>query len=146
MKLRLIQKHYENFTGHMGITHFVDGLSVDDVLPNTAGRMSAVIQCEWEDGSPANVGHIYLDNMHTPAPIASEIRAGEEAAAQNAEQEVKSANAGLPVYTEEQLGLIADESGIAGLRAIADTQGIKSNSIGGLIEAIVKAGVPVAAE
>jgi len=142
MKIRLTQKHYETYTGQMGITNFVDGLSTTDVLPNVAGRMAAVMQCEWEDGTPANVAQVYQDNMHTEAPIASEERAAEKAAADQAVQEqVVEAQASLALHTAETLGAIADEQGITGLRAIAEPFGIKSNSIGGLIEALLKAGV-----
>jgi hypothetical protein len=136
MKLRLIQEHYHNYTGQMGITLFVDGLSTEDVLPNVAGRMAAVMNCEWEDGSPANVGQIYLDSRNNEAPVESEVKAAqveqEQAYVEPAIVQVKE------TYTEEQLGLIADEKGINGLREIADPLGIKNNSIGGLIESILK--------
>lgn len=146
MKLRLTQQHYENFTGQMGITNFVDGLSTEDVLPSVGGRMAAVMQCEWEDGTAANVGQVYLDNMHMEAPIASEAMAADVAAFDASVAEAAKANAALSLYTAEQLGLIADANGIAGLRAIAEPHGIKSNSIGGLIDAIVKAGIPAPVE
>lgn len=146
MKLRLTQKHYENYTGQMGITNFVDGLSTEDVLPNVGGRMAAVMNCEWENGAPANVGQIYLENLHTEAPIASEAMAADVAAFDAQAADAAQTKALLPQYTAEQLGLIADANGIAGLRAIAEPFGIKSNSIGGLIEAIVKVGIPAPAQ
>lgn len=140
MKLRITQKHYETYTGQMGITFFENGLSVTDVINSVAGRMAAVMQCEWEDGSPANVGHIYLNNLHMEAPVEGQRQPHAEAplaplAAQGVAAIIPKA------YTEEQLGEIADKSGISGLREIADPMGLKSNSIGGLIQAIMAAEV-----
>jgi hypothetical protein len=142
MKLRLTALHYEKYTGQMGITDFVDGLSTADVLPNVGARMAAVMNCEWEDGTAANVGQVYMDNLHMQAPVESE----QKAKAQEEEEVAKAYATKLPTYTEEQLGTIADEEGIAGLRTIAEPFGLKSNSIGGLIELIVKAGISARAE
>ncbi len=127
MKLRLTQPGFENYTAQMGVTFFEEGLSTADVLPMDATRMAAVMQCEWEDGSPANVGQIYLDNMHTPAGV--DVVVERETPAVISAPSVK--------YTEQELGDIADKEGIAGLRAIADAFGIKGNSINGLIASIL---------
>lgn len=143
MKLRLLGS-FEGYTGQMGIINFVDGLSLEDVLPVHATRIAGVIGAEWEDGSPANVSQIYLDSMGVEAPTPEEQT--------KAEVEVieKKAEAGelaaAVFYTEEQLSAIADEKGIAGLREIAEPMGIKSNSIATLISAIIKKNPPKQAE
>lgn len=131
MKLRLIGGGFENYTGQMGVIQFVDGLSEGDVLVVDAIRVAGVIGAEWEDGTPANVSQFYLDGMNTAAVT--------ETVANNvvpAEVVVKEPGS---IYTEEQLTAIAAEQGIAGLRTIGDTLGVKGNSIVGLIESILVA-------
>lgn len=129
MKLRLTQPGFETYTAQMGVIFFENGLSTTDVLPMDAVRMSAVMGCEWEDGTPSNVSQIYLDNMKTPAPM-TEVR--DEVAAPSC------SIAASVTYSEFELAAIADKSGVAGLRAIADTLGVKGNSIRGLIDGILR--------
>lgn len=134
MKLRLTQPGFETYTAQMGVTFFENGLSTTDVSVMDATRMAAVMGCEWEDGTPANVGQIYLDNMHTEAPVFAAPGAPDKLVV----ADVSVVSVG---YSEADLAAIADAKGIAGLRDIADTLGIKGNSIGGLIAAILKAQV-----
>lgn len=135
MKLRLTAPGWQTYTGQMGVIFFENGLSVADVLPVDAVRVAGVIGAEWEDGTPANVSQIYLDNLKTEAPIAKDNR--EPEAPVEAKKEVVAEPA--VTYTEDQLAEIADKKGIGGLREIAGPLGIKGNSISGLIEAILKA-------
>ena len=140
MKLRLTAPGWQTYTGQMGVIFFENGLSVADVLPVDAVRVAGVIGAEWEDGRPANVSQIYLDNMQTEAAIAKDNREPEapvEAKLTDAAPLVADLMA--PTYTEDQLAAIADKSGIAGLREIAEPLGIKGNSIAGLVAAILKA-------
>ncbi len=142
MKLRLTAPGWTGYTGQMGVINFVDGMSVGDVLPVDAVRVAGVIGAEWEDGRPANVSQVYLDNMHTQAPTQEEQRLAD---APDAPKTVdpdlaKDRAEALGVtYTEEELAAVADKSGIAGLREIAEPLGIKANSISKLIELILKA-------
>jgi len=142
MKLRLTASGFESYSGQMGVITFENGLSVGDVLPVDAVRVAGVIGAEWEDGTPANVGQMYLDNIHTHAPTDEEQRAAAKAdTTKTVGADVAKARAeqlGV-TYTEEQLANIADSSGIAGLREIAEPLGIKGNSIRGLISGIMKA-------
>lgn len=135
MKLRLTAPGWQTYTGQMGVIFFENGLSVADVLPVDAVRVAGVIGAEWEDGRPANVSQIYLDNMQTEAAVLKDNREPE------APVEPKKEEVAAPAvtYTEEQLAEIADKQGIAGLREIADPLGLKGNSIAGLISAILKA-------
>lgn len=135
MKLRLTAPGWQTYTGQMGVIFFENGLSVGDVLPVDAVRVAGVIGAEWEDGRPANVSQIYLDNMQTEAAVLKDNREPE------APVEPKKEEVAAPAvtYTEEQLAEIADKQGIAGLREIADPLGLKGNSIAGLISAILKA-------
>lgn len=141
MKLRLTAPGWKTYTGQMGVIFFEEGLSVSDVLPTDAVRVAGVIGAEWEDGTAANISQTYLDNMKTEAPMGAVTTAVPED-----EVEAPQAVAEAPVksYTAEELAAVADKSGISGLREIAEPMGIKGNSIGKLIEAILKAGAPKA--
>lgn len=135
MKLRLTQAGFEKYTGQMGVVMFEDGLSVGDVLPIDAIRISAAIGADWEDGSAANVGDMYLNNMDAPAFVG---RPEVEQTIQETNEVVKTSVAPGTAYSKDDLAKIADAEGIAGLRAIADPIGVKGTSIVGLIEAILK--------
>ena len=132
MKLKLTAPGWENFSGQMGVNFFEKGLSTADVLPFDARRISGVITCEWEDGSSPSVAQSILNNANTAAPDASDSPA---APVGDSTTPMTSG----PIWTEEELGELADKEGIAGLRAIAEPAGIKSKSVQGLIEAILTA-------
>lgn len=134
MKLVITEPGFKGYTGQMGVLEFVDGISTTDVLPHDAIRMSAVMGFEWEDGTPASVAQHLLDRFGNPAETV-EVKT----AAPEPQVPVEAAK---PVvqYTAEQLADIADKSGIAGLRDIAEPLGLKGNSINGLIAAILKVG------
>lgn len=143
MKIRLTQPGFESYNGQMGVTFFENGLSVSDVLTRDALRMSAVMLCEWEDGTPASVAQSILDNANTPAPI---FVAGANGQHDIASAPVKVSKTEPPAsrYSREYLGAIADKDGIRGLREIGDPLNIKSNSIKDLIDAIMVAAQPKA--
>lgn len=128
MKLKLTAVGYENFTGLFGTVEYVDGLSVSDVMPQTAKRVACVISVEWEDGTKVGVADALIANQNMPAP-------NETATVIPVEPEKPVVN--TVAWTEEELGAVADEKGIAGLREIAEPHGIKGNSIAGLIKGIL---------
>lgn len=157
MKLRLTQAGFETYTGQMGVVMFKDGLSEGDVLPIDAIRISAALGAEWEDGTAANVGEMYLNNMHAPAhvgnedinnlsmPVEGQASAKPKTAKkaelkeQPKEQSDEAAAQEKKVYTFEELSAIADEKGINGLREVGEPLGVKGTSIVGIIEAVLKA-------
>lgn len=139
MKLRLTQAGFENYTGQMGVVQFKDGLSESDVLPIDAIRIAAAIGAEWEDGSAANVGDMYLNNMHTPAYVGMAEKPVEEVVVEAKTEQTETTAKPAAAFTQEELAQIADEKGIAGLREVADPLGVKGTSIVGLMEAIMKA-------
>lgn len=138
MKLRLTQAGFENYTGQMGVVWFENGLSTTDVKSIDGIRISAAIGAEWEDGSAANVGDMYLNNMDVPAHVGMAERPVEEQAAEPVSSVQASGVPGGAAYTEEDLAKIADEKGINGLRTIGDPLGAKGTSIVGLIAEILK--------
>lgn len=144
MKLKLTQAGFETYTGQMGVVMFEDGLSVGDVLAIDAIRISAAIGAEWEDGSAANVGEMYLNNMHSPAHVGGNdinemSMPVEEPTGKNAPVPEGTEVVAESTYTEDSLADVADKEGIAGLRTIADTMSVKGTSIVGLIAGIMKA-------
>lgn len=134
MKLRLTQAGFEKYTGQMGVVMFDNGLSVGDVLPIDAIRISAAIGADWEDGSAANVGDMYLNNMDVPAFV-GRAQGQTSVSVDSVKPAIVPAQA---QHTKDTLAKIADAEGIMGLRAIADPMGVKGTSIVGLIEAILK--------
>lgn len=128
MKLRMTQKGFETYTGQIGVLFFENGVSTTDALDIDATRISAVMGCEWEDGTPANMGQRYLNSMNNPAPMTQVNPVSEHTPKHEAKV----------LYTEEQLASVADAKGISGLREIADQLGIKGTSIRALIDTILK--------
>lgn len=152
-RIRLTQEGFENYTGQMGILFFEDGLSTHPVPFKDANRMSAVMVCEFEDGTSCNPAQRLLDTANqshdqgretTDQPPAEEpvvIAPVEEPVVITLTPAVDENAPARPtvVYSRDELADIADKKGIAGLREIATPLGIKSNSITGLIEELVKA-------
>jgi hypothetical protein len=139
MKLRLTQGGFENYTGQMGVVWFENGLSTTDVAPIDGIRISAAIGASWEDGTAANVGEMYLNHMDVPAFVGmADAAPQEQAPTQQSSAPDAPAAAPTTVYSEEELAKIADEKGIAGLRAIGDPLGAKGTAIVGLIAEILK--------
>lgn len=162
MKIKLTQPGFEGYTGQMGILQFVDGLSTTDVPFRDAARMSAVMVCEFEDGSSCNPAQRLLDTAGTEAPVGRAIEAPNEeltvkvAADTQGGIKVEVGTVTAPadgtvvgevaeepvdenLYTMDDLSAIADAKGINGLREVAGPLGIKSNSITGLIDELLKA-------
>ena len=135
MKLRLTQGCFESYTGQMGVIFFENGLSVSDVLPVDAVRVAGVVGAEWEDGSPANVGQLYLDAVNNPAPVFERVVVKEVS---KKAPDIEVAADPIVRYSEDDLAAVADKDGIAGLRKIAEPLGIRDKSIGGLMTAILK--------
>lgn len=149
MKVRIIQKDFENYTGPLAADTFVDGLSVDDVPERVALRYCALMDCVWEDGSP--IVFTKLEEEPT-APVGRDTYLPEA----EGKREVVGGHDGDPLYIEPlvsqsevppkvtqrytigQLETIADKQGINGLRAIAKPLGIRGTSINTLISEIMK--------
>ncbi|MBF6813622.1 hypothetical protein HN283_13930 [Acinetobacter baumannii] len=161
MKLRLTAKGYENFTGHMGAVYFENGLSAMDVLPIHAVRIGSTIGAEWENGQSTNPAELLVSNANTSALNSQEaseydqrmVEAQIDDAIKAEEHLNKVAQLGivattdpdakLPTpeskkYTREELEAIAEEGGLAGLRAVATEVGVKGGSIVVLIERILE--------
>lgn len=168
MKVRIVSKGWETYTGQIGPgAIFVDGVSTEDLHPRVIARIgSSVILEEAETGkqvgpaviaqmmqdvpienAPAN---IYKKDVDAAAKVEAEAKAEADAAQAAAEAEALAAaekeaaekkvdeEADI-VYTREELEAIGSNDGIAGLREIAEVHGVKGRAIGELVEEILKA-------
>ena len=132
MKLKLTAVGYEEFSGLFGMVEFTNGLSNEDVNPQIAKRVACIISVEWEDGTKVGVADALIANQNMPAPNET---------ATVIPPEPEKVEITTVAWTEEELGAVADEKGIAGLREIAEPHGIKGNSIASLIKGIVEKSV-----
>lgn len=135
-KLRLIGKGFEHYTGAIGVTQFVDGLSTGTPHQMDVHRLTCTIGARWDDGSASSVGEGYEAAKNKPAPSAVE-QAKQEAA------KVEAAKGPAKTYTEAELSAVVDAGGAAALREIGASVGVKAGSIKALIDGILKvAGAP----
>lgn len=151
LRIKLTQEGYETYTGQMGIIFFENGLSTEPVPFRDAARMAAVMICEFEDGTSCNPAQRLLETAlqeadstrdTIDAPVAEEpavLPAVEALVEIVMTKAVEKSAVPVRVYSRDELAAIADKKGISGLREIATPLGIKSNSITGLIEELVKA-------
>lgn len=157
MKVRLTQPGWENYTGQLGIVNFVDGLSTEDVPRFNALRISATLLCEGEDGSALSLTQEIIDKADDEAPIMEEHLGTDEPETPVEEESTPEPEAepgpvsepaveAAPevgdhrIWTQAELEAIADEQGIKGVRQIADSLDIRSNSIAGLINEMIAKG------
>jgi hypothetical protein len=136
-KIKIIEAGWAGYTGYLGSTEFVDGVSVNDISPLLAQQLSSVVSCRDvatdKDHNPAQIILSMADvamDQDMPLPDLAQIAAS---------QVIEHGDA--PLYTREALETLAEQGGIGALRELADPVGIKSNRIVTLIEAMLKAGL-----
>lgn len=135
MKIKFVPVSMQTYTGPFGLVTFVNGVSVEDVSQQQASRIASNYPCEWENGTPvSNAAQAYQDTLNTPAPSIQV-----EVAPKTPAKPVVKATVAPLEFTEQSLGAIADEQGIAGLRTIAERFGVKGTAIRVLIDGILKA-------
>lgn len=141
MKIRIDEVGYENYTGQLGMVDFVDGVSVNEVSQSELNRMAVVIRVVNVE-SEEQVGSLVdmqKNNDYTfpVEEVLVNIPEPEQAPADS--QAPADDTAGKAIYSREQLEALADKEGIAGLREVAETFGVKGTSIVGLIQEILDA-------
>lgn len=145
MKLKITEPGWEGFSGTLGVVAFEDGVSVSDVSHIEANIISGNIRVVNADcGSGVGALEANADMQNTACvsntlQTMAEIQAGEKPVAPQVKQVEDTPQA---KYTKESLEVIADKSGIAGLREIGDSLGVKGTSISGLIESILSKSNP----
>ena len=148
MKLKL----KEAYTTFMGAVEFVDGVSVHPVSIREANALRACfsgVQILQDDGVTVDEvldkidqllpREVYVSaGMEVPSdgtyPVPADVVSVTPTAAPV--EELELALPENPRYTVAELEAIADKSGIAGLRALAEPLGIKGTSIRVLISAL----------
>ena len=162
MRIRIVAKGWEGFTGKMGQgVEFIDGVSVDDVSQIERNRIAANVLVEDAE-SGDQIGPAAANLALRGIPAGDDVRmeratkAAEAAEARRVAQELmdkeelekeaalleaakKASDAETPIYTRDELEAIARNDGIKPLRDLGDTYGVKGRSISEMIEAILKA-------
>lgn len=171
MKVRIVSKGWETFTGNFGFgAAFVDGVSVGELDSRQVARIGANLQIEnIETGlqvgpsvTAANlrledvpVAEVLLDNSKLEADAAAEKerlakeeadRKAADAAALEAAKAKAAEEALSVVYSRQELEAIGANDGIEGLRAIAKPLGVKGRGITELTTEILAAQAKLAAE
>ena len=132
---------FEGFTGLFGTVEFENGRSVESISNHEAKRFGAITRCETEDGINPSPSQDDIDRREQAAseeratvdPTTEELKAQEQAQSKPALSDLVQGE-----ITRERLEQIADKSGIAGLRKIAEPLGIKDKSVPGLINKILE--------
>lgn len=146
MKIKLIEPGYENFNGNLGQIWFEGSVSVGHVSYAEANFLSTIMRiADAETGNEVGMLLDQIAELDRPATSVTyktlaDIQA-EEAEGKGADSEVV-ADEFEHKYTVEELEAVADKSGIAGLREIADKFEVKGTSIAKLIEGIISAQSP----
>lgn len=145
MRIRIIEKGFEGYTGAFGVVEFVDGVSVGDVSQIEINKLSACIKiAPAEGGGQVSVASIDFDapadvvHFKTNAEILEE-RASKQSKNKEGEAKGGIVMTGTRVYTREELEEIADKRGLEGLREIGNDLNIREKTIRKMIEAILKA-------
>lgn len=142
MKIRIVERGFENFTGHFGVIEFNAGLSVGDVPNHEIDRLAANIQITDADGNPIGVAHRIVQTHSDVAPVIARLQTAEELNLPDekpAKQEAPVEQQAMPrFYTEAELSEIGDK-GIKTLRFVGDEWGVKGKAIAELIGDILAA-------
>lgn len=150
MKIKIVESGWENFTGNLGITAFEGGVTVNDITSAEFYSISGnirVVDAETGEAASGLDCDAQVQNMpfiSTRLQTLEEILAEQAASGYVAPVVVAPQDQAIAQrFTLEELEALADKNGIAGLREIGDTIGVKGTSIAGLIESILAKQAPV---
>lgn len=143
--IKITQPGFEGYTGDLGSTPFVDGVSVEPLtrrqMDHIAALLSVVIVDEDEEEIQAGVTARLVGGATIRAEVATPLARQTEAEKASELATVKKVAGVAPstrVYKLEELETIASKDGIAGLRPIGRQWGVKGRAIPDLIEAILR--------
>ncbi|MEZ2310753.1 hypothetical protein AB6809_29335 [Paraburkholderia sp. RCC_158] len=126
MKIKLVQKGWESYTGNFGGVNFAAGESVSDVAESDARRLANIVRIDRLDGTNPSSSQVALDSKCISMSVLG-----------------TDPTTGTPKpvlqFSVEQLEHIAGEKGIKGLREIGDVYGVKATGIAELIKLILNA-------
>lgn len=142
-KLKIVAAGWENYTGYLGMVDFTDGISVEKVSKLMASRVtSTVAMVEVDDEGqehPTGVAHdLILSGAIVGAPEVLALATEEELKAERLAMKKSAKKDKIDkFYQLEELQVIADTSGLKGLREIGLIWEVRERSIPGLIEQIM---------
>lgn len=165
MKVRIVSKGWENFTGSLGFqAMFRNGVSVEDLNQRQIARIASSLRVVNADtgeqvGPAVTAQSLYNKTMPVARPVKtleqakSEQAESREQLAAAAEEQAKADKASLAeakakaeaavedivVYSRQELEAIAANEGIGGLREISEPLGVKGRAITELVNEILKA-------
>lgn len=132
-RIKITQAGWATFSDYLCGVKFENGLSEDMVPPSVIAQIGSIMSIEGADDMvQVGMGSEVLANMSNTAPVEVVADPGDAGAA-------AAKSTAAEKYTRESLEEIADQKGIAGLRAIADSYGVKGRGIVELIGEILKA-------
>lgn len=137
MKLKIVEPGWATFTGQLGWTDFENAVSVNEVSRAEAQHLAAIVQIEEinvatgeSTGKSPSAAQVILDTHGKQAASAT---------LPTADQSPSVVAVPSKVYTADELGKLADDSGIKGVRVVADPLGVKGTSIAELIGKVLQA-------
>ncbi len=130
MKYKITEPGWENFTGQFGSHEFQDSVSVDDLDEYTAMRLSNLVRMEDMDGFCPSSSQQAIDTQGITMPVIAD-----KVSTMTADQ--PAVDAGV-LHTKESLQVLADKTGIAGVRKVAEPLNVSARSINDLIAGILK--------
>jgi len=148
VRVRIVQKGWETFTGNFGQIDFLNGVSVSATTEVAADRITTQILCvDAETGEPLGPGAraVGTKTIKAPVLVPSEISTktpeDEHRDRLKAEEtrKIETAKAGRQIYTQTELEDVVDKNGIAGLREIGQQYGVKGRAIPELMASILAA-------
>lgn len=143
MKIKITEKGWAGYTGHLGNVAFEGGVSVGDVSDFDANRIGATMQIERLEGGNVGPAQTMLDTYAEVAPVQDAMARGGKGLTESKRKTGKPAPKAVAedgkVYSRSELEAAAEADGIAGLRHVAGPMGIKGRSINELINEILQA-------
>lgn len=137
-RLKITEKGWATFSDYYGGIKFTNGISDEAVSPQVAAQIGSYIRIEAiDDGAQVGESTVYGKGKNAKAPVKKALvdeTPHTEAPEVAAKKQVEKTR-----YTKESLEAIADQSGIGGLRVIAEQYGVKGRGIVELITEILKA-------
>lgn len=143
MKVKITEPGWERYSEYLNGVKFENGESTEDLNQMQVDRIASTMRVKVIDGVPENQRLVAENKRQAEVKETlkraeiEELEAERKRDAEKKAEEVKKV-AGQ-VFTREQLEEIADDHGINGLREVGDRLGVKARSIGGMIDAILKA-------
>jgi hypothetical protein len=160
MKIKIVEKGYQGFTGHLGQIEFVDAVSVNDFNVREALNLGGYLRIVEVDEAGNELGPVshaaeLASSRNISAKVVEPLKRGvgdkaPDVVEQNAGKTVVVAPDPLPkpevdaelagkVWTRAELEAVADKDGIKGLRDVATPMGVKGVAIPKLIDDILAA-------